>query len=114
MYAYNLCIYISSFFVSTLYPVLSPPISTLYLILLPSISVMNWISSLFELILTTFTTCYLVKGVPIYRISTSFHPMITSQHFANKAPCIYFVRKYASMCYVMQCKIDVFFFQPSP
>ena len=47
--AYDLCISIYYSFVSTLYPVLSPPVSTLDLILPPSISTLNPISSFFNL-----------------------------------------------------------------
>ena len=54
--AYNLCISVSFSFISTLHPVLYPPVSTLDSILPPSISMVYYIFPLFELTLTTFPT----------------------------------------------------------
>ena len=55
------------------------------------VSTLDTFLSLFDHILTTFSAWSLVKSSTICRVSTSFHPMITSINFANRAPCRYFV-----------------------
>ena len=73
----------------------------------PSVYTLNSITSLFDSILTTFPTCYLVECSPICRIYVCFHPMITLRYFSNRAPCRDFVRKFANIWYVMHYAIDI-------
>ena len=56
------------------------------------VSILYSTPSLFCLISATFSTCSLVEGHPICKVYTCFHPMITSQIFANRYPCKNFVK----------------------
>ena len=61
MSAYNLCICFSFYFVSMMYPVLSPYVSMLDLILSPPVFTLDSISSSFDLTLTKFITLALSR-----------------------------------------------------
>ena len=65
------------------------------------------ISSLFGIPLTIFQTRSLVEGGTICRMYTCFHPMIILLNFAHRDPCKDFVKKSASMCYVLQYELDI-------
>ena len=96
MCAYDLILYVSFTFVSTL-----------DLIFSPSVSIIDSITSCFDTTLTTFPTRHLVEGGPICRVSTCFHSMITSLNFANMGPCRDFVKKYVSMCSMLHYSIEI-------
>ena len=55
--------------------------------------------------LSTFLARSLFEGGPIYNLSMCFHPMTTSRNFTNKSHCKYFVKKYSSICSVLQYAI---------
>ena len=107
MPAYELLLSISSTFVYIMYSIFYTSLYTPDSIFYPSVSTLDSIPYLFDPTLTTFPLRSLVEVGPICRLSTCFQPMITSQNFANRAPCRAFVKKYASMCYVMQYAIDM-------
>ena len=92
MSACELCIHISSSFIYTLYPVLSPPVSNIDSIISPCVSMMDLVSSLFDPTLTKFPTRSLVEGGTIHSLSMFFHPIIKSPNFMNRAPCRAFVK----------------------
>ena len=116
---YDLCIYFPFSFLSTLwrlffvpfsfvstpYPVLSPSVSTLDSILSPPVSMLESISYCFDLNLTIFPAPSLVEGGPIWRVSTFFHPIITSQNFANRDPFRALVKKSVRICSLLQYSI---------
>ena len=94
-------------FLSTLYPILSPSIYTLNSILSPPISMLESISSWFDLNLTKLPTISLVEGGPIWRVSTCFHPIITSRKSVNRDSCRYLVKRSARICSVLQYAMDI-------
>ena len=73
-----------------------------------SVFILDSIPYLFDPTLTTFPAYSLVEGGTICRVYTCFHPMITSHFFAKRSLCRDFIKKYASMCSVMQYAIGIF------
>ena len=106
MYVYDLLLYVSSNFVSTLDFVFSPSVSMLDSIFSHSVSPLGLITYVFYPTLTKFVIRSLVQVGSIYRVSTCFHPMITSQNFANRAPSRSFLKKSKIMCSVLQYAIE--------
>ena len=94
-------------FVSTFYPILSHSISTLDSNISSPIFMLESISSWFDLNLTTFQTRSLVEGGPIWRVSTCFHPIITTQNLVDRSPCRTLVNKYVSICSVLQYAMEI-------
>ena len=88
----------------------SPSVSTLNYISSPYVYTLYSINSLFYPTLTKFTTRSLVDGGPICRVSTCFHPLITSRNLVNRYTCKALVNKSASICSVLQ--YEFFCFQP--
>ena len=99
----SFCTYVLPYLILVLFPC-----TAFYFLYLFALS-LYWISFLllFDFILTIFTTCSLVEGRFIYRVSTCFHPIISLWNFANRDDCRNFVKKYTSMCSVLQYAIDV-------
>ena len=56
---------------------------------------------------STFSIFYLVEGCNIYYVYILFNPVINSWNFANRSPNKYFVKKYASLCSVLQYEINM-------
>ena len=58
----------------------------------PSISTLGSTYPFFYSNSATFITRFLFEGGPICSVCNCFRPNITSRHFANGAPCRYFVK----------------------
>ena len=124
MSAYDLCISFPLSFVSTLWRhfctiflclhVVSCPVSFCIHAGFDSLSSCLHVGLYFFLVcltLTTFTTRSLFYGGPIWRVSTCFHPIITSRNFVNGNPCRALVKQITSICSVLKCAMDIFLFR---
>ena len=75
----------------------------------PSVLTLDSILFLFDPLLITFQTHFLVEGSIICKISKILNHMTTLNYIVNIAPCKYFIKKSVSMWYVLQYAIDTFF-----
>ena len=99
------CVLTSCFYITIIMdpPVLSPMTISTYDVFFH----LFFFAFLLGFISSIFSTQYLVEGGTIWNVSMCFHHMITSSYFTNKSPCKYFVKKSASICYVLKYAINM-------